>query len=114
MTAVELTAEEAVAAIKASPHIFDEGAGYEPCPHCGQQYPTTKVQRIHTRSRSGFGAVWDLDDAVAFVARATRAAWVGEMTGHCLAVIAPDVDVRGRPQERLIYFDVPHPEGGPR
>jgi len=96
-----ITPAEALAAIRAASWTkYDHEAAT--CGHPGCTDHPAETQRIHTRSRRGFGADWDLAEAEAYVQSAMRCGWGEDLLfGHELGVVGRD--------DRLIFFEVKRP-----
>jgi hypothetical protein len=88
---IEISQADAITAVRDASWIQ-----YRPelatCGHRGCEDHPGGVQRIHSLSVHGFGADWDVDEAVAFIESAQRCGWlVGPgMPGHDLAVVGAD------------------------
>lgn len=91
-----ITIEEATAAVNGAVFtISQEGWDMDMNP-----VPKDAGRRIIHTFAGPFGADWDADTALEFIARSDERAWVDHMLGHCLAV---------RADGRVIYFDVKRP-----
>lgn len=97
---IEIGKSDALAAVRAAAWL-QYRAELSTCGHRGCEDHPGGVQRIHTQSRRGLGADWDLDAAVSFIESAVRCGWLVGAFGHELAVIGPD--------NYLIYFEAKRP-----
>lgn len=92
MTATDITrisTQEALEAVRAAAWTQYDSSN-STCGHRGCEDHPAEWQRIHTQSRLGFGADWDLDEAERFIESAQKCAWVPSLLGHELGVIGAD------------------------
>lgn len=86
---VDITKEEAAAEIRKAAHYYDD-----------PDHPDFGRTLIHAY-RGPFGADWDLDAALLAVSKATRCAWVDDLTGHNLWTLDHD--------GKVVAFDCKRP-----
>lgn len=97
---IEIGKADAIAAVRDAAWV-QYRSELATCGHPGCEDHPGGVERIHTRSRHGIGADWDLDAAVAFIESAERCGWMVRAIGHDLLVVGPN--------DYLISFEAKQP-----
>ena len=80
----EITKEEAIAALRK--HAWTQRSDEVTCGHPGGEDHRAEGRTVIHSVLGGFGADWDLDDAITAVESAQKVAWSANWMGHDLAV----------------------------
>lgn len=100
----EISKADAMAAVR-SASWTQYRAELATCGHRGCEDHPGGVQRIHSLSPRGFGADWDLTEAVEFIEASAQCGWLlSLLPGHDLVVVGAD--------GRRMRFEAKRPTGG--